>query len=357
MTGPATADTFPSVFRPLRVGTMALDHRLVVPPHGGGAGSLVGTEELFEQHCATGWPRSTAARSGSAAGRPSCATRCPRLRADRCRVPTVRASSAMPNFVARLGRAWPAGARCRRRSCRRRWCCRAACRSAPSADVSGYNDHRVPHALDLDEVAWLVREYGESAALAAEAGVDAIELHANHDDVLQWFLSPLTNHRDDGYGGGFEGRRRLLREVVESIREHVDRPITLGLRLCLDEMIDGGYGLDECQAMIAAFTAEGTVDYFSLDVGNNWGVPSYIPVHSLRGGRVGAAVRPGQGGHRRCRSCTPGGSAEPRHRRADRRRRAGRPRRPRPGRHGRPVVHRQGQAGRPSDRRAARASG
>ena len=81
----------------------------------------------------------------------------------------------------------------------------------------------------------------------------------------------------DGYGGDPEARRRFLREVVESIRGHVGRPITLGLRLCLDEMIDGGYGLDECQRVMAAFTAEGTVDYFSLDVGSNWGAPSYIP--------------------------------------------------------------------------------
>ena len=65
-------------------------------------------------------------------------------------------------------------------------------------------------------------------------------MHANHDDVLQWFLSPLTNHRTDGYGGSFENRRRLLREIVESIRSHVRRPITLGVRLCLDEMIEGG---------------------------------------------------------------------------------------------------------------------
>ena len=107
--------------------------------------------------------------------------------------------------------------------------------------------------------------------------MDAIELHANHDDLLQWFLSPLTNHRADAYGGDPEARRRFLREVVESIRGHVGRPITLGLRLCLDEMIDGGYGLDECQRVMAAFTAEGTVDYFSLDVGSNWGAPSYIP--------------------------------------------------------------------------------
>jgi 2,4-dienoyl-CoA reductase-like NADH-dependent reductase (Old Yellow Enzyme family) len=59
---------------------------------------------------------------------------------------------------------------------------------APSQTLSGYLDHSIPHALDVDEIDWLVRECGESAALAAEAGADAIEPHANHDDVLRWFL-------------------------------------------------------------------------------------------------------------------------------------------------------------------------
>ncbi len=149
--------------------------------------------------------------------------------------------------------------------------------SAPSNTLSGYADHRIPHALDGREISWLVREYGESAALAAEGDADALELHANHDDVLQWFLSPRTNRRTDGYGGSFENRRRLLREIVESMRDHVDRPITIGLRLCLDEMIDGGQTVDDCQDLLAAFTADATVDYFSLDVGDNWGRVSYIP--------------------------------------------------------------------------------
>jgi 2,4-dienoyl-CoA reductase-like NADH-dependent reductase (Old Yellow Enzyme family)/thioredoxin reductase len=148
---------------------------------------------------------------------------------------------------------------------------------APSATLSGYADHRIPHPLDTDEIAWLIREYAESAALATEAGADAIELHSNHDDVLQWFLSPLTNHRTDGYGGNAENRRRLTREIVEAIRAAAGRPVTLGLRLCLDEMIEGGYGLADCQQLLAAFTADGTIDYFSLDVGGNWGAVSYIP--------------------------------------------------------------------------------
>jgi len=58
--------------------------------------------------------------------------------------------------------------------------------------------------------------------------------------------------------------------VCEAIRGHVGRPITLGLRLCLDEMIDGGYGIEECAAFVTAFTQDGTVDYFSFDIGNNW---------------------------------------------------------------------------------------
>ena len=142
--------------------------------------------------------------------------------------------------------------------------------------MSGYLDHRIPHALDRSEIDWLVREYGECAALAAAGNADTLELHANHDDVLQWFLSPLTNRRDDTYGGTFENRRRLLREVVEAMRAHVDRPITIGLRLCIDEMIDGGMALADTQELVSAFSADGTVDYFSLDVGDNWGRISYI---------------------------------------------------------------------------------
>jgi NADPH-dependent 2,4-dienoyl-CoA reductase/sulfur reductase-like enzyme len=60
------------------------------------------------------------------------------------------------------------------------------------------------------------------------------------------------------------------------MRDHVRRPITIGLRLCIDEMLDGGQRVEDCQALLAAFTADGTVDYFSLDVGDNWGRISYI---------------------------------------------------------------------------------
>jgi 2,4-dienoyl-CoA reductase-like NADH-dependent reductase (Old Yellow Enzyme family)/thioredoxin reductase len=263
-------------FEPIRVGTMQLDHRLVVPPHSGGGGRLLESDELFDRHCSY-WVARVKGGVQWIGGGPNF-VRNPLIPGFE---PTGVGSNGPglfrhPKYVERTGeyfnRVHAAGG-----FGSVQFVLQGGMPIAPSPTLSGYADHRIPHPLDIDEVGWLIREYGESAALAAEAGADAIELHANHDDVLQWFLSPLTNHRTDGYGGSAENRRRLVREIVETIRSTVQRPITLGLRLCLDEMIEGGYEIADCQQLLAAFTADGTIDYFSLDVGGNWGTVSYIP--------------------------------------------------------------------------------
>lgn len=265
----------PSLFEPITVGTMRLDHRIVFPPHSGGRGSLTGRPDQFERFAAY-WLERIRGGVQWVGGAPNF-VRNPLIPGFE---PTGVGSSGVgtfrqPLFVERLAelvrRLHDAGG-----YATVQMVMQGGMPVAPSPTLSGYHDHDVPHALTREEIAWVVREYGESAALAADGGVDVIELHANHDDLLQWFLSPLTNRRTDGYGGPFEHRRRFLREVVESIRAHVDRPLTVGLRLSMDEMIDGGYGLEECQRLLAAFTSDGTVDYFSLDVGSNWGAPSYV---------------------------------------------------------------------------------
>ncbi|MDP9463411.1 MAG: NADH:flavin oxidoreductase, partial [Actinomycetota bacterium] len=266
----------PLAFRPIHVGTMELDHRLVVPPHSGGGGRLLESDEMFERHCSY-WIARVKGGVQWVGGGPTF-VRNPLIPGFE---PTGVGSNGPglfrhPKFVERMGeymnRLHAVGG-----FGTVQFVLQGGMPIAPSPTLSGYADHRIPHPLDTDEIAWLIREYGESAALAAQAGADAIELHSNHDDVLQWFLSPLTNQRSDGYGGNAENRRRLVREIVEAIRGKVGRPITLGLRLCLDEMIEGGYDIADCQQLLAAFTADGTVDYFSLDVGGNWGAVSYIP--------------------------------------------------------------------------------
>jgi 2,4-dienoyl-CoA reductase-like NADH-dependent reductase (Old Yellow Enzyme family) len=269
--------SYPHALQPIRVGTLDLDHRMVVPPHGGGNGNLMGTDAEFEQHCAL-WLAKLDGGMQWIGGGPNFV---------RNPLPPGFEPTGVgahgpgffrhPRYRERIGEL---AARVHGRGgyLSVQMVLQGGMPIAPSSTLSSYADHRIPHALDHDEVEWLVREYGESAAIAIDAGVDAIEIHANHDDLVQWFLSPLTNRRDDEYGGSFEGRRRFLREIVEAIRSGAPRPSTLGLRLCMDEHIDGGFGVEECAAVMSAFTAEGTVDYFSLDVGSNWGDPSYIPL-------------------------------------------------------------------------------
>ena len=275
MTLDHAASSYPLSFSPISVGTMELDRRLVVSSHSGGGGALLGSEALFERHCSY-WVSRITGGVRWVGGGPTF-VRNPLIPGFE---PTGVGANGPglfrePNYVERLGK-FMARLHAAGGFGSVQFVQQGGKPSAPSSTLSGYEDHRVPHALDVDQVQWLVREYGESAALAAEGGADALELHANHDDVLQWFLSPLTNLRSDGYGGSFENRRRLLREVVESMREHVTRPITIGLRLCMDELIDGGQTVDDCRALVEAFTADGTVDYFSLDIGDNWGRISYI---------------------------------------------------------------------------------
>ena len=271
-----TENRYPHVFRPIQVGTLSLDHRLVVPPHGGGNGSLLGTAADFEQHAALWLAKLTGGMRWLGGGPNFVRNPLPpgfEPTGVGAHGPGFFRDPRYPERIGELAARVHAGGGL----LSVQMVLQGGMPIAPSATLSSYADHRIPHALDIDEVRWLVREYGESAAFAIDAGVDAIEIHANHDDLVQWFLSPLTNRREDEYGGTPEERRRFLREIVEAIRTHAARPITLGLRLCLDEMIDGGFGVEDCAATVAAFTAEGTVDYFSLDVGNNWGDPSYIP--------------------------------------------------------------------------------
>lgn len=270
-------ERYPSVFSPIEVGALRLDHRLVVPPHGGGNGNLMGSDAAFEQHCALWLAKLRGGMQWIGGGPNFVANPLPPGFE-----PTGVGSHGPgffrdPLYPQRLGafadRVHQAGGYLTVQMVQQ-----GGMPSAPSPTFSSYVDHRIAHGLDADEVQWLIREYIESAAIALDAGVDAIEIHANHDDVVEWFLSPLTNHRTDGYGASFDNRRRLLREICDGIRACTGRPFTFGLRLCLDQAIDGGSGLDDCQRLVEAFTTDGTVDYFSFDIGNNWTGPSYIPV-------------------------------------------------------------------------------
>lgn len=101
--------------------------------------------------------------------------------------------------------------------------------------------YRVPAALDLAGVARVVDAFAEGAARALAAGFRAVEVHAAHGYLLHEFLSPLTNHRTDGYGGDLAGRSRLALEVTRAVRAAVGDEVPVLVRISATDWVDGGW--------------------------------------------------------------------------------------------------------------------
>lgn len=156
---------------------------------------------------------------------------------------------------------------------------------APSARLSSPAGNVLPHVLTVREIAWFVQEYKFSAGQAQLGGLDGIELHINHDDMLEWFLSPLTNVREDAYGGSLENRARFVVEVLTAIREAVGSSMAVGVRLNLREEVPGGYDAAGGIEIAQYLESTGLIDFIHAVVGTPWGNPSYIQPHFFDAGQ------------------------------------------------------------------------
>jgi 2,4-dienoyl-CoA reductase-like NADH-dependent reductase (Old Yellow Enzyme family) len=103
----------------------------------------------------------------------------------------------------------------------------------------------VPTELTADDIVRLTATFQHAAERALRAGFRLLELHAAHGYLLHSFLSPLTNHRRDGYGGGFQGRTRFLCEVVNAVREVWPADLPFFVRLSATDWVDGGWELED----------------------------------------------------------------------------------------------------------------
>lgn len=99
--------------------------------------------------------------------------------------------------------------------------------------------------LSKEQIADIVRSYGECAAIAKRAGFEMIMVHGGHSWLINQFLSPYFNHRTDEYGGSLENRVRFAREVLDSVRAAVGPGFPIEFRMSGDEYFEGGYHLDE----------------------------------------------------------------------------------------------------------------
>jgi len=109
--------------------------------------------------------------------------------------------------------------------------------------------HTVPDALDGPGLVRVVDAFRRAAARALDAGFELLELHAAHGYLLAELLSPLVNRRDDAYGGSFEGRTRLLREVVSAVRGVWPERLPLLVRVSATDWVEGGWSGDDTVAL------------------------------------------------------------------------------------------------------------
>lgn len=137
---------------------------------------------------------------------------------------------------------------------------------APSA-VPDPLFREVPKAIDEAEIAEVVEGYSTVAANCLAGGFDGVELQCSHSSIVRGFLSPATNHRQDRYGGSLANRARLALEIVSAVRDTLGRRPVLGVRLCGDELIDGGTTVDEAVEVAKMLQDSGAVDYINTSIG------------------------------------------------------------------------------------------
>ena len=165
----------------------------------------------------------------------------------------------------------------------------------------------VPPALDEAGIIAVIDAFMDAARRAIAAGFQVIEVHAAHGYLLHQFLSPLSNHRADAYGGSFENRTRLVREVVGALRSILPEEMPLLVRISATDWAEGGWDLDQSVALSKELKALGVdlmdcssgglVPHQKIALGPGYQVPFAARIRAEAGlptGAVGLITEPEQ---------------------------------------------------------------
>lgn len=136
---------------------------------------------------------------------------------------------------------------------------------APSA-VAYKDGQPVPKEMSIDEIKQLINDFKNAAKRVVKAGFKIIEIHAAHGYLINEFLSPLSNFRNDEYGGSFENRIRLLIEIVENIRSVWQEDYPLFVRISATDWVEGGWTIED-SVKLAAILKEKQVDLIDCSSG------------------------------------------------------------------------------------------
>jgi 2,4-dienoyl-CoA reductase-like NADH-dependent reductase (Old Yellow Enzyme family) len=154
---------------------------------------------------------------------------------------------------------------------------------APSAIplIAGSVD---PHPLSVDEIGGVVSHFAATARMAREAGFKILEIHGAHGYLSHSFLSPISNHRNDSYGGDLAGRARFLMEILDAVRAEWPADLPLWVRLSCSDYMPGGLTIDDIVAVSKMIAARGDVDLIDCSSGgisNDQKIPSLHPGYQV----------------------------------------------------------------------------
>ncbi|WP_159107298.1 FAD-dependent oxidoreductase [Azospirillum sp. B4] len=127
----------------------------------------------------------------------------------------------------------------------------------------------VAHALTTGEVEGVIEEFVRSAGLLKAAGFAGVEVSAGHGHLFHQFLSPLSNQREDRYGGDLAGRTRLLTDLLRELRRHCGPDFLIGVKLPGEDGLPGGIGMEEAAAITALAHGTGAASYITYCWGSH----------------------------------------------------------------------------------------
>ncbi len=279
------------VWRPLQIGPMAIDHRIVVSPHGAAYG---GHNIPTPQHIAF---YSERARGGAALvgigatafhRRGDIDPRSPRVASNPASAPMYAdlAESIHRHGAKVVVELAEGGVHDSSRPGIAPWTPPFGPTDLPSV-VRG----EAAIAMDAAVMRELREDARAAAALMADAGIDGITLHAAHSYLFGQFLSPAYNDRTDSYGGSVANRCRFIVEVAEAIREAAGPGVALGIRLSYDEYVDGGITPDLSDEYVAHLDALRLFDLFDISAGGYHSLERATPPMALPDAHIAAHSR------------------------------------------------------------------
>ncbi|MGB9485322.1 MAG: NADH:flavin oxidoreductase/NADH oxidase [Terriglobia bacterium] len=178
---------------------------------------------------------------------------------------------------------------------------------SPMAFDQGY---AVPEALTEDGIRAVVRRFADAAGRARQAGFRVVEIHAAHGYLLHQFLSPFSNKRTDHYGGLFENRTRLVREVAAAIREKWPERFPLLIRISATDWAEGGWDIEQSVELVRQLrplgvdlidcSSGGSVPSARMPIGAGYQTPFAERIRRETGaatGAVGMITSPAQADH------------------------------------------------------------